>query len=360
VQAAARGRFAERFRSNADPLILAAREGRHHGWAHRLAWKRGLRAAFVPWLGPVFWPYAYSDIFNYTFWPYAYDRGYWAYAYDDFVDTVFWGAESPYYSSYARVGPTEYLEPGGVTTGSRVRERLGVSPRALRQLCEDPEKGVTAWPFASIVQAVQPTPEQSALLDEMRSAAAKAADVFKGSCSDSYAMTPPGRLRAMTNRISATLEAVRIVRPALEKFYNSLSDEQQARFNALGPNIGERSQQQPQQDANAQSDTCGDPKSSLTNLPIERIETVIRPAGTQKEALDRLSEATAKAVQGLQAACPDDVPLTPVGRLEAMEKRLEAMLQAAKLVQPALDEFYATLSSEQKARFNTLGQFAGP
>jgi hypothetical protein len=25
-----------------------------------------------------------------------------------------------------------------------------------------------------------------------------------------------------------------------------------------------------------------------------------------------------------------------------------------------LDEFYATLSSEQKARFNTLGQFAGP
>ena len=93
VQAAARGRFAERFRSNADPLILAAREGRHHGWAHRHAWKRGLRAAFVPWLGPVFWPYAYSDIFNYTFWPYAYDRGYWAYAYDDFVDTVFWGAE---------------------------------------------------------------------------------------------------------------------------------------------------------------------------------------------------------------------------------------------------------------------------
>jgi hypothetical protein len=35
------------------------------------------------------------------------------------------------------------------------------------------------------------------------------------------------------------------------------------------------------------------------------------------------------------------------------------MLQAAKLVQPALDEFYSTLSSEQKARFNALKQFAG-
>jgi hypothetical protein len=198
------------------------------------------------------------------------------------------------------------------------------------------------------------------LLDELKGAATKAADAFKESCGRSFAMTPPGRLRALTNRISATLEAVRIVRPALEKSYNSLSDEQQARFNALGPNIGEHSPQQSQQEANAQSATCGEPKSSLTQLPIERIEAVIRPAGTQREALDRLREATEKAVQGLQAACPDDVPLTAVGRLEAMGKRLEAMMQAASLAQPALDEFYATLSSEQKARFNTLRTIRGP
>ena len=357
AQAAARGRFATRFAS-ADRQAEAARAGRHHGWAPRHAWRRGLRAAFVPWAGHVFWPYAYSDIFEYTFWPYAYDPGYWAYAYDDFVDTVFWGVDGRY-SAYARLGPGD-PESGDAITGSRPRERASVSPQALRQLCGDPEKGITAWPFASIVQAVRPTPEQRALLDELKSAAAKAADAFKESCGDSYAMTPPGRLRAMTNRISATLEAVRIVRPVLEKFYNSLSDEQQARFNALGPNIGERSQGQPQQEANAQPDTCGEPKSGLTNLPIARIEAVIRPASTQKDALDRLSGATDKAVQALQAACPDSVPLTPVGRLEAMEKRLEAMLQAAKLVQPALDEFYATLSSEQKARFNGLGQFAGP
>jgi hypothetical protein len=54
------------------------------------------------------------------------------------------------------------------------------------------------------------------------------------------------------------------------------------------------------------------------------------------------------------------VPLTPVGRLDTMQKRLEGMMQATKLVQPALDEFYTTLSSEQKARFNTLAQFVGP
>jgi hypothetical protein len=358
VQAATRERFAARF-ALADPQAERARAARRHGWAPRQAWRHGLHATFVPWAGHVFWPYAYSDIFDYTFWPYAYEPGYWAYAYDDFVDTVFWGTESPY-SAYAGLGPTQDSESNGATTGSRPRERPDVSQQDLRQLCGDPEKGVTAWPIASIEQAVQPTPEQRALLDELKSTAAKAADAFKQSCGGSYALTPPGRLRAMTNRISATLEAVRIVRPALEKFYNSLSDEQQARFNALGPNIGERSQRQPQQEANTASDTCSQPKSGLTQLPIERIETAIRPAGAQKEMLDRLREATEKAVQGLQAACPDNVPLTPVGRLDAMEKRLEAMMQAANLVQPALDEFYATLSSEQKARFNTLRQFAGP
>ena len=354
AQAAARGRFTAQFRSNDALQARTALTARENRWAPRHAWRHGHRAAFVAWLGPVFWPYAYSDIFSYTFWPYAYDPGYWAYAYDDFVDTVFWGTDSPY-SAYAR-----YPEPGAAITDFRARGRASVSPQTLRQLCGDPDKGVTAWPIAEITRAVRPTPEQRALLDELKTAAAKAADVFKESCANSYAMTPPGRLRAMTNRVGATLNAVKIVRPALEQFYNSLNDEQKARFNALGPNVGERSQQQPQQEANAQAEGCGEPKSSLTQLPIERIETVLHPASKQKEALDRLSQATKNAVERLQAACPDDVPLTPLGRLEAMEKRLDAMLQAAALVLPALDEFYAALSNEQKARFNTLQQVASP
>ncbi|MGC0388289.1 MULTISPECIES: Spy/CpxP family protein refolding chaperone [Bradyrhizobium] len=351
VQAAERGRFAERFREQATPQTQAALLARQSGWAPRQAWRHRHPAVFVAWLGPVFWPYAYSDIFNYTFWSYAYEPGYWAYAYDDFVDTVFWGGDSPY-AAYASTNPYDYPQ----ARGDRARPRASVSRQTLQQLCGTPDKGVTAWPLADIARAVQPTPEQRALLDELKTAAADAAGVFKDSCAETYALTPPGRLRAMMNRIGATLEAVKIVRPALENFYNSLSDEQQARFNALGPNVGDRSSQQQE----ASSESCGDPKSSLTQLPIQRIEAVLHPAGKQKEALDRLSEATAKGVEGLQAACPNDVPLTPVGRLEAMQRRLEAMLTAAKLVEPALDEFYATLSSEQKARFNTLQQVASP
>ena len=39
-----------------------------------------------------------------------------------------------------------------------------------------------------------------------------------------------------------------------------------------------------------------------------------------------------------------------------MEKRLQAMVDAANTVKPALDDLYASLSNEQKARFNRIGR----
>ena len=101
-----------------------------------------------------------------------------------------------------------------------------------------------------------------------------------------------------------------------------------------------------------------DARHGEPELGSERIEDAVKPTQQQQGSLNALDRATSKAVEVLAAACPDDVPLTPTGRLEAMEKRLDAMVQAGKTVQPALEEFYASLSNEQKARFNTLGQQA--
>ena len=87
-QAAQQGRFAARFAARAQGANFRAGTA---ALAPRRAWSLGLRAAFVPWHGPVFWPYAYSDVFDYAFWPSGYDDGYFAYAYDDFFDGVFGG-----------------------------------------------------------------------------------------------------------------------------------------------------------------------------------------------------------------------------------------------------------------------------
>jgi hypothetical protein len=96
--------------------------------------------------------------------------------------------------------------------------------------------------------------------------------------------------------------------------------------------------------------------TAWAGLPIDRIDQVVQPIDAQEQALDRLSDAMQKAVGILSEACPTTTPLTPVGRIEVMEKRLDAMIKAANNVRPALEDFYAALSNEQKAKFNRLGR----
>jgi hypothetical protein len=336
TQAARQGRFASRFSARAGNTRFA------NVAAHR-AWRRGLRAGFVPWYGPVFWPYAYSDIFDYAFWPGGYDDGYWDYAYDGFVDGLFWGEYGP---------PDAYAyAPAPASRSNRV------SYAGVQELCTQPGTGITAWPYSDIERKVGLNADQKQLLDGVRKAGGDAAATFKASCpaENMFPLTPPGRLTAMTGRLQATLDAVKIVQPALDKFYNSLSDEQKERFNALGPKRlatnAEVNAALPQD-----SKSCSEAKPGLANLPIEKIADVVKPTDAQQDAFKQLQEATGKAVSLLQAACPEDVPITPPGRLAAMEKRLQAMVDAAKTVKPALDGFYASLSNEQKARFDRIGQ----
>ncbi len=358
AQAAQQGRFAARFQNDPDRA-----RWRTAAVAAPQAWRSGWRAAFVPWFGPVYFPYAYWDVFAYTFWPFGYDPGYWAFAYDDFFDGVYFPYGPPY-AVYADEGSYAVETTGAAPDApyrSRGRYRTASAPvpgrvsAAAQELCRQPDKGITAWPIDRIEQAVQPNDEQKRLLADLKDAAARAAEGFKASCVNNAALTPPGRLQAMISRLQAAFDAVRLVRPTLEAFYNALSDEQKARFNALGPNLGQERTAQGEAQSQ-QADTCGEAKPGLTNLPIERIEDSVRPVGAQQDALNKLGDATAKAVETLQAACPDVVALTPVGRLAQMEKRLDAMLQAAKTLQPALEDFYVSLSNEQKARFNALGK----
>jgi len=346
ADAARQGRFASGF---------AQRNGGVNGRnqfertsAHN-AWRHGRRAAFVAWYGPVFWPYAYSDVFDYAFWPSGYDDGFWAYAYDDFFDGVFWGEAGP---------PEDYVygEPSPQGRGYAGAQGQRPSYASVQTLCRQPGSGITAWPFADIEQKVGLNGDQRQLLGDVRKASEDAAAAFKVSCpqENAFPLTPPGRLAAMTARLDATLQAVQTVHPALAKFYDSLSDEQKERFNEIGPKKTAANAEA--NEASKAADTCKQPKQGLANLPIEKIEDAINPTDAQGTELNKLQDATTQAVSIMQAACPDETPITPPGRLDVMEKRLQAMIDAAKTVKPALESFYASLTSEQKARFNRIGQ----
>ena len=159
---------------------------------------------------------------------------------------------------------------------------------------------------------------------------------------------PTGRIEAMRQRLDAMLQAVRTVQPAVEKFYQSLNDEQKARFNALGVD-----DDQPQS-ARDLARSCGERAAGIAGLPIDEIERTIGPDDAQRAALMELRDATGQAVDLLKSDCPTYRPLTPVVRLEAMEQRLDAMLRAVQTVEPALQKFYGALSDEQKERLNRL------
>jgi hypothetical protein len=358
AQQVARGRFASNLRANGNNRNgrLAARRAAR--LASRTAWQLGLLAPYVPWLGPVYYPYAYNDVFYYTFWPDAYDPGYWAYAYDDFFDGVFFPDGAPYVD-YAAEGP--YSGPYGATTTGSATTHSGTPGRitkTTRDFCASQAKGITAWPLNQISEAVQPNEEQKTLLAKLNKASAEAADQLKQACPDAVPMTPPGRLQAMTMRLQATEDAVKTVKPALQAFYDSLSDEQKARFNEIGPKLpGQQTPRHaPDNEAQTAQADCSSDKAGLSSLAANRIEQSVQPTQAQEAGLDRLDSAMQKAVDTLRQACPNTTPLTPVGRLEIMQQRLESMIEAANAVRPALEDFYASLSDEQKAKFNRLGR----
>ena len=104
---------------------------------------------------------------------------------------------------------------------------------------------------------------------------------------------------------------------------------------------------------------CSDQAANFTRLPAERIEEVVKPVGQQQSAFEKLKQTSANVADQLRASCPAQIAESPVARLEEMQNRLNAMVQAVKALRPTLATFYASLSDEQKAQFNILGQNTG-
>jgi hypothetical protein len=101
--------------------------------------------------------------------------------------------------------------------------------------CSTAQPNAVDWPGELIERNVKPTDAQRASLTALQDAASKAADILKSSCPPQDALTPPARLAAVSARLDAMLQAIGTIRPALDNFYNALTDEQRAAFDAIGP-----------------------------------------------------------------------------------------------------------------------------
>jgi hypothetical protein len=261
--------------------------GQRSGGQHR---SFGSVLGFV---GPLFWPYAYDDFVDYTFSPYAYDT-FWPYAYDDLYQGIYGNYAPGYYANedaYAYAGAPASGETYAYATGaSRQRGRKAASTAGTTLICSGQAEGLTAFPIEQIAQQVELDQTQRALLEDLKAATANAVGILKAACPAELPSTPTGRLSAMKARVEAMLQAVQAVRPALERFYQSLSDEQKERFTAVAQS--NQSRQQPDL-----AGLCGGSAAQSRGLPIDRVERELRLNQDQDAALQEFNQSSAKAAE---------------------------------------------------------------
>ena len=287
------------------------------------------------WVGPLFWPFAYFDIYDYALWGPRVGAPFWYYGYDDIYAGLF--------GPYDYQGLAGYLPPRGST---------GAGPDRLGLLCGEDSREIAGLPIDLIGQAIEPSEPQRAALDDLANASVTSAQKIKAACPTTVALTASGRLASMQQRVEAMISGVETVQPALDKLYDLLNDEQKARLNAVAEDQERKAERRRNRSL---ARPCDVASSSALQWPAEEIEARLRPTDAQRPGLAALQNASAKAAEALATSCRIDESATPTARLAAVGKRLGVMLEQVKLVRKALDDFYATLSDEQKAQFEAIG-----
>ena len=226
------------------------------------------------------------------------------------------------------------------------------APDQLALTCGEDVSDIASMPLDQFRDALHPSEEQAAALDDLGLAVVKATQDIKIACPAEVALTATGRMAAMQRRIEAMIAAVEIVQPPLEKFYGLLNDEQKARVNALA---GAARQGAPDMAAA----NCGPSQLGGLELPAAEIDKAVQLTDSEPRNLVALQNAdTQAAADLLKASCGAENAITPPGRLAAVHKRLDVMLAAAEAVSVSLNDFYGTLSDEQKAKFEAIGPIA--
>ena len=87
---------------------------------------------------------------------------------------------------------------------------------------------------------------------------------------------------------------------------------------------------------------------------LTAIELMVKPTPEQQATLNELKKAAKLSADAITAACAGPYPATLPDRLTASEKRLEAALSAIRNLKPLANNFYATLTEEQKNTASSL------
>jgi len=118
----------------------------------------------------------------------------------------------------------------GVLTGPGT-----MGPRGYRRLCTPRSVGLYEWQVRWLERVVRPTEAQRAALNDLQSASSKAIATIATACKAEMPTTTKAELQMMDARLETMSQAMKILRPAFDAFYDSLDSKQQQRLDVFGP-----------------------------------------------------------------------------------------------------------------------------
>ena len=225
---------------------------------------------------PVASPSAYEDLLGYVLWPGDYADHLWTHGYGDIMNTLL-------------APPSSEQAAGSIAIG----------------MCSVKASELADQLIAHTRETIAPTDVQKAALDELAGALREAIERGRALvCS-----RPGDPLQRMVDGLWTMWDATLLLRPPLEKFYNSLTEAQKEKL------AGQASQ--------ALQQACA---GQTADWSPAHLAQALGTRGEQRPALEQLQQHSAELIKFLAASCPQGSETTPIDRLEAAGDRMNALL----------------------------------
>jgi hypothetical protein len=284
----------------------------------------------------VFWPDAPADLVTYVFFPKGKDERFWAFGYGTIIDAAFADGTDPRGRGRRIVNRESSAAPPAMLADS--------SGRA--ELCGNSSAAGNADALTDRIEhAIRPSAVQRDVLKQLNAALAQAIERINSTCSRAIPATPTERLKAIQDRIWAMRDALLTIRLPLEKFYESLTDEQHWRLHRDEPDSIETTGASL---ADGRAQMCTEPVAAFADGSMRTIERAVRPTERQRASLEALRLRSGGMTHLISSSCPTYPLLGHMGRFAAATDRLDVMLFAVMTMSPALQDFYESLDDKQK------------
>ena len=123
--------------------------------------------------------------------------------------------------------------PGWGSLGQGMMMGPGMMDRSeFNRLCRPGAAGFAEWRIDRLEAILKPTDAQRAKFEDFKTASSAAADSMRTACPTEIPTSMVGHMKAMEKLTDAKAQAIKLVLPKLETFYDTLSSDQKSKLDS--------------------------------------------------------------------------------------------------------------------------------